>query len=226
MVGVLGAVVAGFMAYIAWAQERGGSPQRQPLLIGWVDLDRLLKGMEEYKRQSELFDQMLQLRDQALKQLGQHFLFLKEAEWNEAIQLLLKEKPTSKDKERVEELRKISQQREARWRELGGKQQPTPEESKELQQLGSFYTSNRQRMEELRRGWIEELQRHEQEVISKLQGKIFEMVRELAQQKGFDVVLAYTGNQPPSVVYVRAELDLTDTVTEALNKAFKAKRGK
>ena len=224
VVGLLGALVAGFMAYIAWAQERGGpSPQRQPILIGWVDQQRLLEGFEEYKRQLEVYKQMFQRRDLALRQLGQHFLFLSEAEWNEVVQLLIKEKPTSKDKRRIEELRKLSGKREARWRELSGKASLRVEERAELQRLSEYYRSNRQRVEQLRQRWQEELQRHDQEVSSRLEKEIVEAVKKVAEQKGFDVVL-YT--DPPKVVYVRPELDLTDPVIEALNKAFKSKSGK
>lgn len=229
IVGVLSVLVAGFMAYIAWAQERGGAPpQKQPIIIGWVDLDRLLKGMEEYKQQSQIYDRMVQLRLEAIRQLRQHFLFLSEEEWNEAVELLIKEKPTAKDKKRLEELRGLSRKREERFRELSGKGGLSPQERAELQRLGNYYTSNRQRIEQLDRKWGEELQRHEREVMSRLFGKIFDMVRKIAEERGFDVVMAYMRDQPPTVIYVRPELDLTDPLVEALNKAFRArsKKGK
>lgn len=90
-----------------------------------------------------------------------------------------------------------------------------------MRQLSAYYTSNRQKVAQLQQKWQEELEKHDQEVSTRLEKEIVDTVKKVAEQKGFDVVL-YT--DPPKVVYVRPDLDLTDSVVKALNEAFKKRR--
>ncbi len=197
----------------ALAQEKG--PQRAPLLIGWVDQERLLEGFKDYQREVQAYREMFERRRRALEQLNRDFLFLSESEWKEAINLLIKEKLTDKEKARLEELRKLSRERERELQTLESKAQPTEKEKARIRELRSNFLRNRQSLAPLQQKWQSELEAHDRATSARLEKRIVETVKKVAQERGFDVVL-YT--DPPKVIYVRPDLDLTDPVLKILNQ--------
>jgi outer membrane protein len=133
--------------------------------------------------------------------------------------LLSRPQRTKSDEQRIQELRRISFEREAELQRL--QQTPpdklSPQERSRLEQLVQIWREGRADVERLKSLMDEELKRLEEQLNKLVDEKLQEAVRKVADQQGLDLVL------DRSVVYfVRGDcLDVTDAVLSALTEALK-----
>lgn len=152
--------------------------------------------------------------------LRQNFLMLTGLEWADLRRLLSRPQRTKSDEQQIQNLRRMSFEREAELQRLQQTQPEklSPQEKTRLEQLLGIWREGRADVERLKNLMDEELRRLEEKLNKLVDEKLQQAVQKVAEEQGLDIVL------DRSVVYfVKGNCtDVTDSVLSALTEALKS----
>jgi Skp family chaperone for outer membrane proteins len=213
---LVAALVVGALTVLVW--QRGLPTAQSQLKVGILNTAKISREVQSIAELRRTFDEQRRAYMELIN-LRQNFVMLTGLEWADLRRLLSRPQRTKSDEQRIQELRRISFEREAELQRL---QQTPPDklssqERSRLEQLVQIWREGRADVERLKSLMDEELKRLEEQLNKLVDEKLQEAVRKVADQQGLDLVL------DRSVVYfVRGDcLDVTDAVLSALTEALK-----
>jgi Skp family chaperone for outer membrane proteins len=210
------ALVVSALTVLVW--QRGLPTAQSQLKVGILNTVKISREVQSIAELRRTFDEQRRAYMELIN-LRQNFVMLTGLEWADLRRLLSRPQRTKSDEQRIQELRRISFEREAELQRL--QQTPpdklSPQERSRLEQLVQIWREGRADVERLKSLMDEELKRLEEQLNKLVDEKLQEAVRKVADQQGLDLVL------DRSVVYfVRGDcLDVTDAVLSALTEALK-----
>jgi Skp family chaperone for outer membrane proteins len=210
------ALVVGALTVLVW--QRGLPTAQSQLKVGILNTAKISREVQSIAELRRTFDEQRRAYMELIN-LRQNFVMLTGLEWADLRRLLSRPQRTKSDEQRIQELRRISFEREAELQRL--QQTPpdklSPQERSRLEQLVQIWREGRADVERFKSLMDEELKRLEEQLNKLVDEKLQEAVRKVADQQGLDLVL------DRSVVYfVRGDcLDVTDAVLSALTEALK-----
>jgi Skp family chaperone for outer membrane proteins len=213
---LVAALVVGALTVLVW--QRGLPTAQSQLKVGILNTVKISREVQSIAELRRTFDEQRRAYMELIN-LRQNFVMLTGLEWADLRRLLSRPQRTKSDEQRIQELRRISFEREAELQRL--QQTPpdklSPQERSRLEQLVQIWREGRADVERLKSLMDEELKRLEEQLNKLVDEKLQEAVRKVADQQGLDLVL------DRSVVYfVRGDcLDVTDAVLSALTEALK-----
>jgi Skp family chaperone for outer membrane proteins len=213
---LVAALVVGALMVLVW--QRGLPTAQSQLKVGILNTAKISREVQSIAELRRTFDEQRRAYMELIN-LRQNFVMLTGLEWADLRRLLSRPQRTKSDEQRIQELRRISFEREAELQRL--QQTPpdklSPQERSRLEQLVQIWREGRADVERLKSLMDEELKRLEEQLNKLVDEKLQEAVRKVADQQGLDLVL------DRSVVYfVRGDcLDVTDAVLSALTEALK-----
>jgi Skp family chaperone for outer membrane proteins len=213
---LVAALVVGALTVLVW--QRGLPTAQSQLKVGILNTVKISREVQSIAELRRTFDEQRRVYMELIN-LRQNFVMLTGLEWADLRRLLSRPQRTKSDEQRIQELRRISFEREAELQRL--QQTPpdklSPQERSRLEQLVQIWREGRADVERLKSLMDEELKRLEEQLNKLVDEKLQEAVRKVADQQGLDLVL------DRSVVYfVRGDcLDVTDAVLSALTEALK-----
>lgn len=213
---LVAALVVGALTVLVW--QRGLPTAQSQLKVGILNTAKISREVQSIAELRRTFDEQRRAYMELIN-LRQNFVMLTGLEWADLRRLLSRPQRTKSDEQRIQELRRISFEREAELQRL--QQTPTdklsPQERSRLEQLVQIWREGRADVERLKSLMDEELKRLEEQLNKLVDEKLQEAVRKVADQQGLDLVL------DRSVVYfVRGDcLDVTEAVLSALTEALK-----
>jgi Skp family chaperone for outer membrane proteins len=213
---LVAALVVGALTVLVW--QRGLPTAQSQLKVGILNIAKISREVQSIAELRRTFDEQRRAYMELIN-LRQNFVMLTGLEWADLRRLLSRPQRTKSDEQRIQELRRISFEREAELQRL--QQTPpdklSPQERSRLEQLVQIWREGRADVERLKSLMDEELKRLEEQLNKLVDEKLQEAVRKVADQQGLDLVL------DRSVVYfVRGDcLDVTDAVLSALTEALK-----
>lgn len=187
--------------------------QSQPVTLGLVNMEKLIANYQAYRQDEERFRQTFQRRQKMLEVR----VLLEAKEWEELDILEQKEvdgKLTATERKRLEELRKLSEQRLAELQHLQLKESKTDEERKQLEYLLDLQNSNREKLQRLTQKFEEELAKLNEVIVVRHRNKIRDAAKQVAQQLGLKMIIVADNEL---VLYAEPNLDVTDKILEILN---------
>jgi Skp family chaperone for outer membrane proteins len=213
---LVAALVVSALTVLVW--QRGLPTAQSQLKVGILNTAKISREVQSIAELRRTFDEQRRAYMELIN-LRQNFVMLTGLEWADLRRLLSRPQRTKSDEQRIQELRRISFEREAELQRL---QQTPPDklshqERSRLEQLVQIWREGRADVERLKSLMDEELKRLEEQLNKLVDEKLQEAVRKVADQQGLDLVL------DRSVVYfVRGDcLDVTDAVLSALTEALK-----
>jgi Outer membrane protein (OmpH-like). len=213
---LVAALVVGALTVLVW--QRGLPTAQSQLKVGILNTAKISREVQSIAELRRTFDEQRRAYMELIN-LRQNFVMLTGLEWADLRRLLSRPQRTKSDEQRIQELRRISFEREAELQRL--QQTPpdklSPQERSRLEQLVQIWREGRADVERLKSLMDEELKRLEEQLNKLVDEKLQEAVRKVADQQGLDLVL------DRSVVYfVRGDcLDVTEAVLSALTEALK-----
>ena len=213
---LVAALVVGALTVLVW--QRGLPTAQSQLKVGILNTAKISREVQSIAELRRTFDEQRRAYMELIN-LRQNFVMLTGLEWADLRRLLSRPQRTKSDEQRIQELRRISFEREAELQRL--QQTPpdklSPQERSRLEQLVQIWREGRADVERLKSLMDEELKRLEEQLNKLVDEKLQEAVRKVADRQGLDLVL------DRSVVYfVRGDcLDVTDAVLSALTEALK-----
>ncbi len=186
----------------------------QPVTIGLVDMEKLTDNYQALKQDDEQYRQTV-LRQQRMLETR---ILLEAKEWEELDALEKKEtegKLTDAERRRLEELRKLTEQRLTEMRHLQLKENKTSAESKRLEYLINLQNANREKLQQLAQQIDDELRKLGEVILARHRDRIREAAKQVAQQLGLKLVITADDEL---VLYSEPSLDITDKMLELLNK--------
>jgi Skp family chaperone for outer membrane proteins len=213
---LVAALVVGVLTVLVW--QRGLPTAQSQLKVGILNTVKISREVQSIAELRRTFDEQRRAYMELIN-LRQNFVMLTGLEWADLRRLLSRPQRTKSDEQRIQELRRVSFEREAELQRL--QQTPpdklSPQERSRLEQLVQIWREGRADVERLKSLMDEELKRLEEQLNKLVDEKLQEAVRKVADQQGLDLVL------DRSVVYfVRGDcLDVTDAVLSALTEALK-----
>ncbi len=206
--------VLGISAIMAW-QAMTSETQSQPVTVGLVDMQKLLANYQAFKQDEEQYQQTIMRRRKMLEVR----VLLEQKEWDEIDALEQKEaegKLTDPERKRLDELRKLSEQRLTELQHLQLKEGKTEEERKRLGYLLNLQNSNREKLQRLMQKFEEELAKLNEILTKRHRDRIGEASKQIAQQLGLKLVLIA---DEELLLYAEPSLDVTDKILEVLNSS-------
>jgi Skp family chaperone for outer membrane proteins len=204
------------------------SPQQQgKLLIAVVDMDRIFNEYQELRKADEEYRFEVKRRQEKLEVRE----MLKPEEISELDNLETLEaegKLTNEGRKKLEELRRLSEERRNLMKILMTKKL-TDEEKKQYAELQEITRSNEPLLKKLQEKYDEELDRLMGAYLDRLGKRIYESVQAVAQRYGIKLVLAKKGIQrwqsvfDEFVLYADATVEITQEVLNILNAPPEAK---
>lgn len=188
-----------------------------PTALGLVDMEKLVANYQALKQDDEQYRQTVLRRQKMLETRA----LLEPKEWEELDNLEQKEaegKLTDAERKRLEELRKLSEQRFTELQHLQLKESKTDEERKRLEYLLNLQNSNREKLQKLMQKFEEELAKLNEILTNRHRDRIREAAKQVAQQLGLNIVMIADDDL---VLYAEPSLDVTDKVLEILNSTSK-----
>jgi len=210
-------VVSACLTVLVW--QRGLPTTQSQLKVGILNTAKISREVQNIAELRRTYDEQRRAYLELIN-LRQNFVMLTGLEWADLRRLLSRPQRTKSDEQRIQELRRISFEREAELQRL--QQTPpdklSPQERSRLEQLVQIWREGRADVERLKSLMDEELKRLEGQLNKLVDEKLQEAVRKVADQQGLDLVL------DRSVVYfVRGDcLDVTEAVLSALTEALKS----
>jgi len=189
------------------------APANQPVTIGLVDMDKLVTSYQALKQDDEQYRQTILKRQRMLETRT----LLEPKEWEELDALERKEgegKLTDTERRRIEELRKLSEQRLTELQHLQLKADKTEAERKRLEYLLNLQSANREKLQRLMQQFEEELAQLNEVLIKRHRDRIREAAKQVAQQLDLKLVIVADDDL---VLYSEPALDVTDKLLEILN---------
>lgn len=187
----------------------------QPVTLGLVNMEKLIANYQALKQDDEQYRQTVQRRQKMLEAR----VLLEAKEWEELDMLEQKEaegKLTDAERKRLDELRKLSEQRFTELQHLQLKESKTDEERKRLEYLLNLQNSNREKLQKLMQKFEEELANLNEVLTKRHRDRIREAAKQVAQQLGLKMVIVADDDL---VLYAEPSLDVTDKVLEILNSS-------
>lgn len=185
----------------------------QPITLGLVNMEKLLDNYQAYKQDDEQYRQTVYRRQKMLEAR----VLLEAKEWEELDNLEQKEadgKLTDVERKRLEELRKLSEQRFVELQHLQVKGSKTDAERKRLEYLLNLQNSNREKLQKLMQKFEDELAKLNEILTTRHRDRIREAAKQVAQQLGLKIVMI---SNDDLVLYAESNLDVTDKILEILN---------
>ncbi len=213
------AVAAIGICLIALLWQRGSSSGQGHFRVGILNSSLVVREVQNIAELKRSYDEQRRAYLELIN-LRQNFVMLTGLEWADLRRVLSRPQRTKGDEQRVQELRRISLEREAELQRL--QQTPpeklTPQERTRLEQLTQIWREGRADVERLKSLMDEEMKRVEGQLNKLVDEKLQLAVKKVADQKGLDMVL------DRSVVYfVRGEcLDVTEEVLSVLTEELRS----
>ncbi len=208
-------LVLGFLLSLTAWRAMTFDAQNQPVTLGLVNMEKLIANYQALKQDDEQYRQTVQRRQKMLEVRA----LLEAKEWEELDNLEQKEaegKLTDAERKRLEELRKISEQRFTELQHLQLKESKTDEERKRLEYLLNLQNSNREKLQKLMQKFEEELAKLNEVLTARHRDRIREAAKQVAQQLGLKMVIIA---EDDLVLYAEPSLDVTDKMLEILNSS-------
>ncbi len=208
-------LVLGFLLSLTAWRAMTFDAQNQPVTLGLVNMEKLIANYQALKQDDEQYRQTVQRRQKMLEVRA----LLEAKEWEELDNLEQKEaegKLTDAERKRLEELRKISEQRFTELQHLQLKERKTDEERKRLEYLLNLQNSNREKLQKLMQKFEEELAKLNEVLTARHRDRIREAAKQVAQQLGLKMVIIADDDL---VLYAEPSLDVTDKMLEILNSS-------
>ncbi len=212
---VAGLLLAALLASLPALAQQAGQEQKKPpaasLKIAIVDIERIQREYEGFAQANQKLDEMYKRYGTILREL-QRFMFLPQDSFREVLSILQLPKPLPADKQkRLDDLAKLSAQKERRYLDLQAKTNRTQQEEDEFQTLQETYKSRQRDISQLDQRYSDEFQRARAQMLSELEKKVLAAVAAVAARLKYDLVfnrlaVLYGGN------------DITDAVLEQLRK--------
>lgn len=158
------------------------------ITVGYVDVQKVLQDSPaavNARKNAEMLKTQLQERLASQSD----YIFLTEGDQNELQALQKKEKPSDKDKARIAELQKKSQQAEAEYRTLQQKTGASDSEKARLAELAGMRTRNMSRLQQAQQQAQEELDKKAGALMEDLQGRILKAVEDVATDEKLSMVV-------------------------------------
>ncbi len=209
---LVGLAAAALLVATAW-RAMTFDALNQPVTVGLVDMDKLVTNYQALKQDDEEYRQAL-LRRQKMLEVR---LMLETKEWEELDALEKKEaegKLSSTERNRLDELRKLSEQRLTELQHLQLKENKTDADRKRLEALINLQNTNRERLQRLMQQFEEELAKLNEVLTARHRNRIRSAAQQVAQQLGLKMVLIADDDL---VLYAEPSLDITDKMLEILN---------
>jgi len=207
-------LIAFVLAVTAW-RAMTFAPTPQPVTLGLVDMQKLLDGYKALQEDDARFRQTAQRRQQMLDARE----LLEPKEWDELDALERKEmdgKLTDAERKRLEELRKLTDERRAEIDRLRLKGQLSDEERKRLEYLQNLQRTNQAKLKELFDKFRAELDEINQRITQMHRQRIRDAAKQVAQQLNLKLVLV---GDEDAVLYAEPTLDITEQVLAILNSS-------
>lgn len=164
------------------------SPGDTEISVGYVDVQKVLQDSPaaiNARKEAETLKTQLQDR---LAQQGD-LLYLTDAEQTELKQLLDKQQPSDKEKERIGALQKKSHDAEQEVRDLQQKNPPTDAEKSRLTELLNMQRQNATKLQAAQQQAQEELDKRAGDLMDTLQTRILKVVEDVASQQKLSMVV-------------------------------------
>ncbi len=211
-------VVAGvFLVALFW--QRGLSSVQGSLKVGTLNSVRIAREVQSIADLRRSYDEQRRAYLELIN-LRQNFIMLTGLEWADLRRLLNRTQKTTSDEKQIQELKRISLEREAELQRL--QQTPTEkltsQERARLEQLTQIWREGRADVERLKSLMEEEMRRFEEQMNKLVDEKLQLAVKKVAEQNGLDIVL-----ERSAVYFVRGEcIDVTEAVLSSLTEALKS----
>ncbi len=200
------------LAFTAW-RAMTFAPAHQPVTVGLVDMEKLVANYKALQEDDQRFKQLIARR----RKMVEVRVLLEPKEWEELSALEQKEeqeKLTEAERKRIDELRKLTEQRQAEMERLRIKGQLSEDERKRLEYLQNLQRSNQERLQKMVSEIDKELGELNDIITRDHAKKIREAAKQVAQQSELRLVLVADQDL---VLYSEPTLDVTDKVLEILN---------
>ncbi|MFN4178947.1 MAG: hypothetical protein ACK4I8_01435, partial [Armatimonadota bacterium] len=175
------------LTFTAWRAMTFDS-LNQPVTLGLVNMEKLVANYQALKQDDEQYRQTVQRRQKMLEVRT----LLEAKEWEELDVLEQKEvegKLTDAERKRLEELRKLSEQRFTELQHLQLKESKTEEERKRMEYLLNLQNSNREKLQKLMQKFEEELAKLNEILTTRHRDRIRDAAKQVAQQLGLKMVI-------------------------------------
>lgn len=195
----------------AW-QVMTFSPFDQPLTLGLVDMDKLVKGYKTLQEDEAQYQQAVAKRKEMLRVRE----LLDKREWEELSSLEKKgeEKLTGAERKRLDELRKLTEERQAEIQRLQLKTPLGEEERKRLEYLLNLLKSNQERLQEMAQQFERELMEINKIMTQDHTNRIKGAAKLVAEELKLKLITVVDDNL---VLYFEPTLDVTDRLLTILN---------
>ncbi|MCS7253743.1 MAG: OmpH family outer membrane protein [Armatimonadota bacterium] len=199
----------------------GEAGQQTKLVIAVVNMDKLLSDYVAYQEANKKFEAEVAWRQEMLVIRE----MLKHDEWRELdnLEALAREgKLTEKGEKRLEELKRVSNERRDMLKLLMAKKL-TEEERKLLEELQGIMRSNEGELQKLRDKYEADLDRIQRFYLERFGKEIAEAIKTVAQRYGIKLVIAKRSNGGGQilfdelVLYADPTLEITQQVLNILN---------
>lgn len=205
-------LIALVLAIPAW-RAMTAAPAPQPVTLGLVNMQKLIDGYKALQEDDARYRQAVQRRQQMLDARE----LLEPKEWDELDALERKEaegKLTDSERKRLEELRKLTDQRRAEIDRLRLKGQLSEEERKRLEYLQNLQRTNQPKLQELADKFRQELDEINRRVTQMHHQRLRDAAKQVAQQLNLKLILV---DDDDNILYAESTLDITDQVLAVLN---------
>ena len=202
---VVFALIVGFAAPETAAQTADNSPK-----IATVSLARLQQDFGELRAREQNLGHWLEERRNRYNELA-NYVFLSQKDFDSAVELVEKPRPLSEqDRERLNELRTVSDERDQRFAALRAKADRTAQETAEFNTLQETYEARVETLQTMQQQIIQELSQRRDFEIDGLMQRVQDAIAETAEALGYPIVL------DADAVFIGGD-DITEAVLQRLN---------
>lgn len=199
--------------------QRSSSSVQGGLKVGALNGARIAREVQSIAELRRVYDEQRRAYLELIN-LRQNFLMLTGLEWVDLRRLLSRPHRTKSEEQQIQQLRRVSLEREAELQRLQQTQPDklTPQERARLEQLTQIWKEARSEIEQLKNLMDEEMKRVEERLNKLVDEKLQQAVKKVADERGLDLVL------DKSVVYfVRGDfIDVTEEVLSKLTQALQS----
>ncbi|MFN3420230.1 MAG: OmpH family outer membrane protein [Armatimonadota bacterium] len=205
------------LTFLLW--QRSLSSVQGQLRVGVLNSARIAREVQGLTELRRAYDEQRRAYLELIN-LRQNFLMLTGLEWVDLRRLLGRSQRTKSEEQQIQQLRRISLEREAELQRL--QQTPpdklTPQERARLEQLTQIWKEARTEIEQLKSLMDEEMKRVEEQLNKLVDEKLQQVISKVADEKGLDIVLDRS-----AVYFVRGNfIDVTEEVLSNLTEALQS----
>ncbi len=199
-----------------------GGQQQSKLIIAVVNMDKLLRDYVAYQEANRKFEAEVKWRQERLT--IREMLKSDERRELDNLEALEREgKLTEKDKKRLEELKRISEERRNTLLKLTMTKKLTDEERRQLEELQEVRRSGEDELQRLQSVYEAELDKLQKLYLDRFAREISEAIKTVAQRYGIKLVVARRSDEGSQllldeiVLYADPTLEITQEVLTILN---------